>query len=88
MKEWTGAYVCHVCKKCNCAFVAEDYTNARDIPPHWRYCPDCAKELGIDYKKQKPWNNFSEARKKHLEKFKKIGNENLKKISFRQKTKH
>lgn len=54
MNKWNGAYVCHVCKKCESAFVAEDYTRAKDIPPHWRYCPDCAKELGIDYEKQKP----------------------------------
>lgn len=72
-KEWTGNFVCHVCKKCNCAFVAEDYTNAQDIPPHWRYCPDCAKTKGIDYEKQTPWNNFSEARKKQIA-------ENLKKM--------
>lgn len=42
-------FVTHTCKKCECAFVVEDYTNCQDIPPHWRYCPDCAKELGIDY---------------------------------------
>lgn len=81
MKEWTGAYVCHVCKECNSAFVAEDYTNAQDIPPHWRYCPDCAKKLGIDYEKQKPWNNFSEAQKKRIEKLKEAG----KKTQFKKK---
>lgn len=81
MTEWTGAYVCHVCKKCDCAFVAEDYTNAQDIPPHWRYCPDCAKELGIDYEKQKPWNNFSEARKKQI----KNNLEKIKKFQYQKK---
>lgn len=33
MKEWTGAYVAHECKKCGCAFIAEDYTNAQDFMP-------------------------------------------------------
>ena len=84
MTEWTGAYVWHVCKKCKCAFVAEDYTNVQDKPPQWRYCPDCAKELGVDYEKQKPWNNFSEARRKQLDKQKEI----LKKFQFQKKIKH
>ena len=68
MSEWTGAYICHVCKKCECAFIAEDYTNAQDVPPHWRYCPKCAEKLGIDYDKQKPMDNFSEAQKNRIKK--------------------
>lgn len=59
-------FVTHTCKKCNCAFVAEDYTNCQDIPPHWRYCPDCAKELGIEYEKQKPWTNYTEEQKNRI----------------------
>lgn len=72
-------FVTHTCRKCECAFVAEDYTNCQDVPPHWRLCPACAEKVGIDYDKQKPWNSFSEARKKQLENFKKIGAKNLKK---------
>lgn len=81
MNKWTGAYVCHVCKKCECAFIAEDYTNCQDIPPHWRLCPDCSKELGIDYDKQRPWNSYSEKQKAKLEKLKESG----KKTRFNKK---
>lgn len=78
MKEWTGSYVCHVCKKCECAFVAEDYTNAQDIPPHWRYCPDCAKELGIEYEKQTPKSNRTPEENERYKKNAEIGKRNLK----------
>lgn len=74
-------FVTHTCKKCGCAFVAEDYTNAQDIPPHWRLCPECAEKAGIDYDAQKPWDSYSEARKRNLENLKKLGTENLKKIN-------
>ncbi len=63
-------YVTHTCRKCGCAFVAEDYTNCQDLPPRWRLCPDCAEKAGIDYASQKPKDGLSEARKKQLEKFK------------------
>ena len=66
-------FVTHTCKKCGCAFVAEDYTNCQDIPPHWRYCPECSQELGIDYDKQRPWTGHSEKRKAAIEKLKKAG---------------
>lgn len=61
-------YVVHYCKNKNCnnAFVAEDYTKVRDIPPHWRLCPDCCKELGIDYEKQRPWNMRDEKTQKRI----------------------
>jgi hypothetical protein len=70
MSNWKGAYVCHVCRKCECAFVAEDYTNAKDIPPKWRLCPDCAKETGIDYDSQKPSDYWTEEQR---ERYKKSG---------------
>lgn len=74
-------FVTHTCKKCGCAFVAEDYTNCQDIPPHWGYCPNCAKELGIDYDLQKPWSSYSEKQKAKLEKLK----EASKKTRFKTK---
>lgn len=73
-------YVCHVCKKCESAFVAEDYTKVKDVPPHWRYCPKCAKEMGIDYNKQKPWTNRTEQQKEFYKKFAEIGKQNIKKF--------
>ena len=66
-------YVTHTCRNCGCAFVAEDYTNCQDIPPHWRLCPECAEKAGIDYDKQKPWNSYSEKQKARLEKLKEAG---------------
>ena len=81
MTEWTGVYVTHTCKKCGCAFNAEDYTNAQDIPPHWRYCEKCAQELGIDYASQKPKDGLSEAQKLRNKKFREAG----KKFQFQKK---
>ena len=81
-------YVTHTCKKCGCAFVAEDYTKVTHTPPSWRYCPECSKKLGINYEKQRPGDNFSEARKNHLEKLKKIGAENFKKYRQEKNIKH
>jgi hypothetical protein len=77
-------FVTHTCKKCGCAFVAEDYTNCQDIPPHWRLCPECARKAGIDYDKQRPWNSYSEAKKNRIEK----QIERLKEFQFKGKTKH
>lgn len=74
-------YVTHTCKKCGCAFVAEDYTRVTHTPPSWRYCPECSKKLGIDYAKQRPRDNFSEARKRAIEKSK----ERLKEYQFKKK---
>ena len=78
MKQWTGAYVTHTCKKCGCAFTAEDYTNAQDIPPHWRYCPECAKVKGIDYEKQTPKLNRTPEENLRFKKFAEIGKQNIK----------
>lgn len=72
-KEWTGAYVAHECKKCGCAFVAEDYTNAQDQMPKWRYCEECAKKLGIEYEKQTPRKNRTPEQQERIEKLKKAG---------------
>lgn len=73
-------YVTHTCKKCGCAFNAEDYTNAQDVPPHWRYCPECCKKLGIDYASQTPKTNRTPEQNKRYEKFAEIGKQNLKKF--------
>ncbi len=74
-------FVTHTCKKCGCAFVAEDYTNCQDIPPHWRYCPECSQELGIDYDKQRPRTNRTPEQQKAIDermaKLKIIGAEKL-----------
>ena len=61
-------FTTHTCKKCGCAFVAGDYTNAQDIPPRWRLCPECAEKAGIDYNLQNPWNSFSEAKQERIKK--------------------
>ena len=73
-------YVTHTCKQCGCAFNAEDYTNAQDIPPHWRYCPECSKISGIDYEKQKPGDYRSEKQKEFYKRFSEMGKQNLKKF--------
>ena len=67
MKEWKGAYVAHECKKCGCAFVAEDYTKAQDLMPKWRYCPECAKEKGIVYEEQTPRKNRTTEEQKRID---------------------
>lgn len=76
-------YVAHICrnKDCNNIFVAEDYTKVKEVPPHWRYCPNCAAKMGIDFEKQKTWTNFSDARKKQIENLKKINE----KFRFKEK---
>lgn len=85
-------YVVHFCKnkECNNAFIAEDYTKVKDVPPHWRLCPDCCKELGIDYGKQRPWNSYSEKQKAKLEKLKEASRkfQFKKKVTLRVKTKY
>lgn len=74
-------YVVHFCrnKSCDKCFIAEDFTNVRDIPPKWRYCPECAKALGIDYNGQRPWNMRSEAEQERIKKFIEAGKSNIKK---------
>lgn len=78
-------FVAHICKnkECNNIFVAEDYTKVKDIPPHWRLCPSCAAKMGVDYDKQKPWNNYSEKQKAKLEKLKEVS----KKYQFKSNNK-
>lgn len=50
----SNIYVTHTCKNsklpkndpnyCDRAFVDEDRTNVKDIPPSWKYCPECEKK--------------------------------------------
>lgn len=50
----TNVYVTHTCKNsklkpsdpnyCNRAWVDEDRTNVRDVPPTWKYCPECEEK--------------------------------------------
>ena len=74
-------FVTHTCKKCGCAFNAEDYTNAQDLPPHWRYCPECCKKLGIDYDSQTPKSNRTPDEQKRIN----AQIERLKKYQFKKK---
>lgn len=60
-------YVTHTCKKCKCAFIAEDYTNVQDIPPQWRFCPKCSEEKGIDYASQTPQKNRTPEEQKRID---------------------
>ena len=74
-------YVIHFCKnkECNNAFIAVDYTKVKDVPSHWRLCPDCCKKLDIDYGKQRPWNMRTEKQKEFYKKFAEMGKQNLQK---------
>ena len=40
-------YVYHVCrnKDCRNGWLDVDKTNAKTIPPSWKYCRECAKKL-------------------------------------------
>ena len=76
-------YVTHSCNKCECAFVAKDYTNCQDIPPHWRMCPNCCEKLGIDYDKQRPWTNRTKEKNERI----KNQIERLKEFRFKKKDK-
>ena len=71
-------FVTHTCKKCGCAFVAEDYTHVKNTPPSWRYCPECAEKLGIDYDKQTPKRNRTPEQNEHYKKISERGKQNLK----------
>ena len=75
-------YVVHFCKnkECNNAFIAVDYTKVKDVPSHWRLCPDCCKKLDIDYGKQRPWNMRDEKTQKRI----KEQIERLKKYRFKK----
>lgn len=51
---YTNIYVIHVCKNsklkptdpnyCNRAWIDEDRTNVKGIPPTWKYCSECEKK--------------------------------------------
>ena len=74
-------YVTHTCRNCGCAFIAEDYTNCQDIQPRWRLCEACTEAKGIDYNSQKPWNSYSEEKKKMIQE----QIERLKEFQFKSK---
>ena len=75
-------FVAHICrnKDCNNIFVAEDYTKVKDIPPKWRWCPDCCKELGIDYAAQTPKKNRTPEEQKKINE----QTERIKKYQFKK----
>ena len=49
-------YVMYICrnKKCNNGWIDEDLTHAKTVPPSWKYCRECAQEMGIDFNSQNP----------------------------------
>lgn len=47
-------YVVHYCPRCNRCWVDKDLTHVKTLPPQWKLCKECCKELGIDFNKQKP----------------------------------
>lgn len=49
-------YVVHFCAnpECNNAWIDKDLTNVKTFPPHWKYCRECCKKMGIDFDAQKP----------------------------------
>lgn len=57
MPRKTLPYVACDCKKCKRRFLFKDYNNAQNNPATWAYCPECCKELGIDFNKQTPHKN-------------------------------
>ena len=63
-------YVFHVCKNKNCnnGWVDKDITKVKDLPPHWKYCRECCKKLGIDFDKQTPKSNASLKQKEAYDK--------------------
>lgn len=62
-------YVFHIChnKKCNNGWIDVDRTHCKTNPPKWKYCKECAKELGIEFDKQKPDDTKSEEQKSNEE---------------------
>lgn len=59
------SYVVHFCKnnKCNNAWIDSDITNAKTIPPQWKYCKECCNQLGIDFNAQEYKSNLSDEEK-------------------------
>lgn len=66
-------YVVHYChnKECNNCWIDKDITNVKTVPPKWKYCKECAENLGIDFNKQRPSNVLSEEQKERTIKMKK-----------------
>lgn len=62
------SYVVHYCKnkKCNNAWTDLDITNAKTIPPQWKYCKECCKSLGIEFDSQTYKSKLSDKRKREL----------------------
>lgn len=60
-------YVIHFCKnkKCNNGWVDEDLKDSKTIPPNWKYCEECCKKMGIDFKSQIPPKNTRKNNLKH-----------------------
>jgi ABC-type phosphate/phosphonate transport system substrate-binding protein len=61
-------YVNHFCKnsKCNNNWLDVDVTNAKTIPPKWKYCKECCKSLGIEFDSQTYKSKLSDERKSKL----------------------
>lgn len=59
-------YVVHYCKnkECNNCWIDKDITGVKSFPPHWKYCKECCKKLGIDFDKQIPEEGKTERLKK------------------------
>ena len=59
-------YVVHYCcnKNCNNAWVDEDLTNAKSLPPTWKYCPECVSKGFVNPEKPP----LTEAQKQKLKK--------------------
>lgn len=70
-------YVLHICKnkECNNGWLDLDKSNVKDYPPHWKYCRECCRKLGINFDKQTPKSNASIEKLKAME----IGLNNLSK---------
>ncbi len=70
-------YVMHFCRNsrlsersknyCNNGWIDKDLTNVKSYAPDWKYCPECAEKLGIDYDTQTPTSNLTEKELEHLE---------------------
>ncbi len=78
-------YVMHICrnKQCNNGWIDKDLTDTRVNPPSWKYCRECAENLGIDYYAQTPTSNLTE---KELE-YKNKLRERMRKAREKQKQK-
>lgn len=75
-------YVNHFCKnsKCNNNWLDVDVTNAKTIPPKWKYCKECCKSLGIEFDSQDYKSNLS-YEEKQKRKMRLISYKNSKKMN-------